>query len=93
MSLGLCHIGQLAPPAPVSGSSSEPRAAHAPDMSTIFIVLLLLALLWFAWFVVRIPLLWYLLAAALFFAGHLGPAFGCLVFGALASLFALARSD
>ena len=44
-----------------------------------------------ALFQARIPLLWYLLAAALFFLGHLGPAFGCLVLGGLASLAALAR--
>ena len=93
MSLGLCHIDKLTSPATVSGSSSEPDAAHALDMSTIFIVLLLLALLWFTWFVISIPLLWYLLAGVLFFAGQLGPAFGCLVFGALASLLAIARSE
>lgn len=61
-------------------------------MSTIFIVLLLLGLLWFTWFVVRIPLLWYLLAAALFFAGQLGPAFGCLVIGLVIGGISLVRS-
>jgi hypothetical protein len=60
-------------------------------MTTLFIGLLALVLLWFTWFLVCIPLLWYLLAGVLFFAGQLGPAFGCLVFGVLASLFALAR--
>lgn len=61
-------------------------------MTTVLIVVLLLVLLWFTWFVVRIPLLWYLLAGVLFFTGQLGPAFGCLVFGMIASLFAVARS-
>ena len=54
------------------------------------VALLFVAILLYA---ASIPLVWYLLAAALFFAGQLGPAFGCLVFGALASLFALARRD
>jgi len=42
-------------------------------------------------FLASVPLLWYLTAAALFFSGLIGPAFGCLVLGGLASLFALAR--
>ena len=44
-----------------------------------------------ALFLASVPLLWYLAAAALFFSGLIGPAFGCLVLGGLASLFALAR--
>jgi hypothetical protein len=60
-------------------------------MTTLFIGLLALVLLWFTWFLVSIPLLWYLAAGVLFFTGQLGPAFGCLVFGVLASLFALAQ--
>lgn len=43
-------------------------------------------------YLASIPLLWYLAAAALFFSGLIGPAFGCLVLGGLASLFALARN-
>ena len=42
-------------------------------------------------FLASVPLLWYLAAAALFFSGLIAPAFGCLVLGGLASLFALAR--
>ena len=42
-------------------------------------------------FLASVPLLWYLAVAALFFSGLIAPAFGCLVLGGLASLFALAR--
>lgn len=42
-------------------------------------------------YVATIPIAWYLAAAALFFSGSIGPAFGCLVVGGMASLFALAR--
>ena len=42
-------------------------------------------------FLASVPLLWYLAAAALFFSDLIGPAVGCLVLGALASLVALAR--
>jgi hypothetical protein len=44
-------------------------------------------------FVASIPLVWYLAAAALFFSGLIGPALGCLVLGAIASLIALARGN
>lgn len=44
-------------------------------------------------YVATIPIAWFLAAAALFFSGAIGPAFGCLVLGGLASLLALARSD
>ena len=40
-----------------------------------------------------VPLIWFLAAALLFFIGLIGPAFGCLVIGALVGLFAVARSD
>jgi hypothetical protein len=42
-------------------------------------------------YVATIPMVWYLAAAALFFSGVIGPALGCLVLGAIASLIALAR--
>ena len=44
-------------------------------------------------FLATVPLLWYLLAAGLFFSGVIGPALGCLVLGMLASAFAVARGD
>jgi hypothetical protein len=37
-------------------------------------------------FLATIPLVWYLLAALLFFSGLIGPAFGCLVLGVLVSV-------
>jgi hypothetical protein len=53
----------------------------------ILVLLILGAVLYAA----TIPLLWYLIAALLFFLGLVGPGLGCLVFGVLASLRALVR--
>ena len=53
----------------------------------ILVLLILGAVLYAA----TVPLIWFLVAAGLFFLGLIGPGLGCLVFGALASLRSLAR--
>ena len=55
-----------------------------------FVALLILGVLLFA---ASIPLVWFIAAALLFFSNLIGPAMGCLVFGGIASLVALARND
>jgi len=54
------------------------------------LVLLILGAVLYA---ATISLVWYLIAALLFFLGLIGPGLGCLVFGFLASLAAVARGD
>jgi hypothetical protein len=44
-------------------------------------------------YVAPIPMVWYLATAALFLSGLIGPALGCLVLGAIASLIALSRGN
>ena len=55
----------------------------------IVAILLLVVGLWIA----TIPLVWYLAAAALFFSGSIGPAFGCVVLGLIVGAVACRRSD
>ncbi len=52
----------------------------------MLVLLILGAVLYMA----TIPLLWYLIAALLFFFGLIGPGLGCLVLSILASLRSLA---
>ena len=59
-------------------------------MDTIVAAILVLLILRAVFYLAGIALLWYLIAALLFFSGLIGPGLGCLV---LASLAALARSD
>jgi hypothetical protein len=74
---------------------SLPRARLQRMEPAILLGLAVLAILLLAvtLFVASIPLVWYLAAAALFFSGLIGPALGCLVLGAIASLIALARGN
>ena len=60
-------------------------------METLGVVILLLPILRAPFFLAGIALLWYLVAALLYFLGMIGPGLGCLVFGFLASLAAVAR--
>ena len=76
------------------GSSHEPVARDAARVEpAILLGLAVLAILALGLllYVATIPMVWYLAAAALFFSGVIGPALGCLVLGAIASLIALAR--
>ena len=59
-------------------------------METLGVVILVLLILRAVFYVAGIPLIWYLIAALLFFIGQIGPGLGCLMFGILA---ALARND
>lgn len=72
---------------------SLPGATLRPMEPALLLGLAVLAILVLGLlvYVATIPIAWYLAAAALFFSGLIGPAFGCLVLGGLASLFALAR--
>ena len=62
-------------------------------MELIGLAVLVLLILGAVLYAATIPLLWFLLAALLFFLGMIGPGLGCLVIGTLVSLVALARSD
>jgi len=62
-------------------------------METLGVVILLLPILRAPFFLAGIALLWYLVAALLYFLGMIGPGLGCLVFGFLASVVAIARGD
>lgn len=62
-------------------------------MELLGLAILVLLILGAVLYAASIPLLWYLIAALLFFSGLIGPGLGCLVFGVLASLRAIARNQ
>jgi hypothetical protein len=62
-------------------------------MELLGLAILALLLLVVALFVAAIPLVWFLVAAALFFSGAIGPAFGCVLVGLIVSAVASLRSD
>jgi hypothetical protein len=71
---------------------SLPRATlQRMEPAILGLAVLAILLLGLLLYVATIPIFWYLAAAALFFSGLIGPAMGCLVLGAIASLIALAR--
>ena len=60
-------------------------------METVVAAILVLLILGAVLYAASIPLIWYLIAALLFFLGLIGPGLGCLVFGVIASLASVAR--
>ena len=73
---------------------SLPRATlHCMEPALLLgLAILAILVLGLLAYVATIPITWYLAAAALFFSGLIGPAFGCLVLGGLVSIFASVRS-
>jgi hypothetical protein len=61
-------------------------------MELVGLGILLLLVLAAVLFAATIPLLWFLIAVALFFSGAIGPAFGCVLLGVLAGAISMARS-
>jgi len=61
-------------------------------MELIGLGILVLLILGAVLYAATIPLLWYLIAALLFFLGLIGPGLGCLVLGTLMTLASVARS-
>ena len=62
-------------------------------MELLGLAILVLLILGAVLHAATVPFVWYLIAALLFFSGLIGPGLGCLVFGVLASLRAIARNQ
>ncbi len=62
-------------------------------MQLLGLAILALLLLVIGLWVASIPLVWFLVAVALFFSGAIGPAFGCLLLGVFAGVISLARAE
>ena len=74
-------------------SPHEPLPRHRVDMELLGLGLLVILILGAVLFAATIPLLWFLIAAVLFFSGAIGPAFGCLLLGVFAGVISLARAE
>jgi len=74
-------------------SPHEPLPRHRVDMELLGLGLLVILILGAVLFAATRPLLWFLVAAVLFFSGAIGPAFGCVLLGCMVSAVAWRGSD